>query len=298
MFCLEKDILKNLCGFKFNISAKPFYQVNPQQTEVLYNKAIEYANLTGKEVVLDAYCGIGTIGLISSKKAKNVIGVEVNKEAIKDAIHNARNNNIKNTKFYCADASLFMIDLAESKQNIDVVFFDPPRAGCDETFLKSLVILNPRKIVYVSCDPKTLARDLFYLVNNKYKVLNIQPVDMFPQRTYHPIKNYFSTLKWDGVKRLDTLLIDYLGADDSKYVRAVTRKTLCAAVARVYEPGRKYDSILVLNGPQGIGKSTFFAILGKEWYSDSLSIADMKDKTAAEKLQGYWILELYLWVLV
>lgn len=112
------------------------------------------------------------------------------------------------------------------------------------------------------------------------------------ERLYHPIKEYFETLHWDGTERLDTLLIDYLGADDTRYVRAVTRKTLTAAVARVYEPGIKFDSILVLNGPQGIGKSTLFALLGKQWYSDSLSISDMKDKTAAEKLQGYWILEL------
>lgn len=112
------------------------------------------------------------------------------------------------------------------------------------------------------------------------------------ERIYHPIKNYFAGLNWDGVPRLDSLLIDYCGAEDNPYTRAVTRKTLCAAVARVYEPGRKFDSILVLSGPQGIGKSTFFAKLGGAWYSDSLAISDMKDKTAAEKLQGYWILEL------
>lgn len=112
------------------------------------------------------------------------------------------------------------------------------------------------------------------------------------ERLYHPIKEYFETLQWDGTERVDTLLIDYLGAEDAPYVRAVTRKTLAAAVARVYEPGIKFDSILVLNGPQGIGKSTLFTLLGKQWYSDSLSITDMKDKTAAEKLQGYWILEL------
>lgn len=112
------------------------------------------------------------------------------------------------------------------------------------------------------------------------------------ERIYHPIKNYFAGLTWDGVPRLDSLLIDYCGAEDTPYTRAVTRKTLCAAVARVYEPGRKFDSILVLSGPQGIGKSTFFARLGGAWYSDSLAISDMKDKTAAEKLQGYWILEL------
>ena len=115
---------------------------------------------------------------------------------------------------------------------------------------------------------------------------------MAAERIYHPIKNYFAGLTWDGVPRLDSLLIDYCGAEDNLYTRAVTRKTLCAAVARVYEPGRKFDSILVLSGPQGIGKSTFFARLGGAWYSDSLAISDMKDKTAAEKLQGYWILEL------
>lgn len=112
------------------------------------------------------------------------------------------------------------------------------------------------------------------------------------ERIYHPIKDYFAGLTWDGAPRLDSLLIDYCGAEDTPYTRAVTRKTLCAAVARVYEPGRKFDSILVLSGPQGIGKSTFFAKLGGAWYSDSLAISDMKDKTAAEKLQGYWILEL------
>ncbi|MFA5638382.1 MAG: virulence-associated E family protein [Anaerovoracaceae bacterium] len=112
------------------------------------------------------------------------------------------------------------------------------------------------------------------------------------ERLYHPVKDYLSTLEWDGVERLDTLLIDYLGADDTPYVRAVTRKTMVAAVARIYQPGVKFDSILVLNGAQGIGKSTLFSRLGRQWYSDSLSISDMKDKTAPEKLQGYWILEL------
>ena len=111
-------------------------------------------------------------------------------------------------------------------------------------------------------------------------------------RLYHPIKDYFATLHWDGQERIDTLLIDYFGAKDSPYTRAVIRKTLVAAVARIYKPGVKFDSILVLNGPQGMGKSTFFAILGKQWFSDSLSISDMRDKTAAEKLLGNWILEI------
>lgn len=113
------------------------------------------------------------------------------------------------------------------------------------------------------------------------------------ERLYHPIKEYFSALTWDGKERLDTLLMEYMGAEDTLYVRAITRKTLVAAVARIYEPGIKFDSVLVLNGPQGCGKSTLFLKLGREWYSDSLTISDMKDgKTAAEKLQGYWILEL------
>ncbi len=112
------------------------------------------------------------------------------------------------------------------------------------------------------------------------------------ERCYHPIKEYFATLEWDGVERVDTLLVDYMGAEDTPYVRAVTRKALTAAVARIYEPGIKFDSMLVVSGPQGMGKSTFFALLGKEWFSDSLSIADMRDKTASEKLQGYWILEI------
>lgn len=112
------------------------------------------------------------------------------------------------------------------------------------------------------------------------------------ERLYHPVKEYLGSLKWDGIPRLDTLLIDYLGAEDTPYVRAVTRKTLVAAVARIYRPGIKFDSILVLVGEQGMGKSTLFARLGKEWFSDSLSISDMKDKTAPEKLQGYWLLEL------
>jgi len=113
------------------------------------------------------------------------------------------------------------------------------------------------------------------------------------ERVYHPIKEYLNNLPvWDSIERIDTLLIDYLGADDNKYSRAVIRKTLVAAVARIYEPGTKFDSVLILNGPQGIGKSTFFAKLGNRWFSDSLTITDMRDKAAAEKLQGYWLLEL------
>ena len=174
----------NLCGCIFQISPKSFYQVNPFQTEVLYNKAIEMANFHGNETVLDAYCGIGTISLIASSKVKNVIGVELNQDAVKDAIVNAKINKIKNVCFYNEDAGKFMLSLANGKQKIDTVFMDPPRSGSDEKFLSSLTRLRPDKVIYISCNPVTLDRDLKYLTQHGYKALEIQPVDMFPQ-TYH-----------------------------------------------------------------------------------------------------------------
>ena len=169
-----------LCGCTFRISPKSFYQVNPVQTEILYNKAIEYAALTGKERVIDAYCGTGTIGLIAASKAREVIGVELNRDAVKDAIINAKRNNIRNEQFYNADAGQFMVELVEQKEKVDVVLMDPPRAGSDEAFLSSVVRLAPGKIVYVSCNPETLARDLKYLTRHGYQAVECQPVDMFP----------------------------------------------------------------------------------------------------------------------
>jgi 23S rRNA (uracil1939-C5)-methyltransferase len=168
-----------LCGCTFRISARSFYQVNPVQTEILYGKAMEYANLTGKERVLDAYCGIGTIGLIAAKTAKEVIGVEVNGDAVRDARVNAKINSISNAQFYQADAGTFMVSLAEQQISMDVVFMDPPRAGSDEAFLSSAVKLFPKRIVYISCNPETLARDLKYLTKHGYQVRRMQPVDMF-----------------------------------------------------------------------------------------------------------------------
>jgi 23S rRNA (uracil1939-C5)-methyltransferase len=169
-----------LCGCVFQISPKSFYQINPIQTEILYNKAIEMAELNGNETVLDAYCGIGTISLIVSSKVKNVIGVELNKDAVKDAIKNAKRNNINNAYFYNDDAVDFMAALAKEKQSIDIVFMDPPRSGSDEKFLSSLVSLSPKKLIYISCNPVTQERDLGFLVKNGYAVEEIQPVDMFP----------------------------------------------------------------------------------------------------------------------
>lgn len=169
-----------LCGKTFRISPKSFYQVNPVQTEKLYQKAMDFAALTGTETVLDAYCGTGTIGMIASKDAGKVIGVELNPDAVRDARSNARNNNIKNIEFYQQDAGQFMVRLAEEKMPIDVVFMDPPRAGSDEPFLSSLTRLNPPKIVYISCNPETLTRDLKYLTKKGYKVEKGVCVDMFP----------------------------------------------------------------------------------------------------------------------
>ncbi len=169
-----------LCGKKFRISPRSFYQVNSLQTEYLYNKAMELANLKPSDVVIDAYCGTGTIGLIAAEKVKKVLGVEVNKSAVDDAIVNAELNKITNEEFFCDDAGKFMVALAEKGERADVVFTDPPRAGCSREFLQSLVKLSPERVVYISCNPETLARDMQYLLHKGYRAEKIQPVDMFP----------------------------------------------------------------------------------------------------------------------
>ena len=169
-----------LCGKTFRISPKSFYQVNPVQTEKLYNKALEYADLQGTETVLDAYCGTGTIGIIASDHAGQVIGVELNGDAVKDAKENAKRNNVKNIQFYQNDAGKFLVGMAEQGAKVDVVLMDPPRSGSDEAFLSSVVKMKPEKVVYISCNPETLARDLKYLTKNGYKVKKAVGCDMFP----------------------------------------------------------------------------------------------------------------------
>lgn len=169
-----------LCGRRFRISAKSFYQVNSVQTEALYAKAIELAGLSGNERVIDAYCGIGTIGLIAADKAGEVIGIELNHDAVQDAIRNARANNVKNIRFYENDAGRFMVGMAEQEAGADVVFMDPPRTGSDEAFLSSVVRLAPKRVVYISCNPKTQARDLEYLTKHGYRAQEAWPYDMFP----------------------------------------------------------------------------------------------------------------------
>lgn len=170
-----------LCGLRFRISSKSFYQVNPAQTEVLYNKALELAGLTGKERVLDAYCGIGTIGLIASRKAGEVIGVELNPDAVRDAVQNAKMNDVKNIQFYCNDAGKFMVNMAARSERADVVLMDPPRSGSTKEFIDAVAAMGPDRVVYVSCGPETLARDLRMFMGKGFRVKEAWAVDMFPE---------------------------------------------------------------------------------------------------------------------
>ena len=191
-----------LCGCRFRISARSFYQVNPVQTEVLYSKAMEYAGLTGKETVVDAYCGIGTIGIVASRKAKQVIGVELNPDAVRDAVRNARANKIDNIRFYQGDAGDFLQKMAANGEKADVVFMDPPRSGSTERFMAAAAAMGPKRIVYVSCGPDTLARDLKYLRKKGYRVEKGVGVDLFP---------------WTG--HCETVVLLSKGEIDSKKVR-------------------------------------------------------------------------------
>ena len=180
----EGYIKDTLCDLEFRISPSSFYQVNPVQTEILYNTARQFADLNGEQAVLDAYCGTGTIGLTMAKNAKKVLGVEINADAIRDAKENATLNGIQNVEFYNEDAGEYISFLARKKEKIDVVITDPHRAGCSMKFLKSLIELSPKRVVYISCNPETLARDLNVLVKSGYRVKKIQGVDMFPHTNH------------------------------------------------------------------------------------------------------------------
>ena len=177
-------IVDVLCGKKFRISSKSFYQINPVQTEKLYNLAIEAAGLTGKETVVDAYCGIGTIGIVAASAAKEVIGVELNRDAVRDAVTNAKVNGEKNIRFYNNDAGKFMVQMASQNAHADVVFMDPPRSGSTEEFMDAVAILNPDRVVYVSCNPETLARDLAYFKKKGYRAEKAWAVDQFPATSH------------------------------------------------------------------------------------------------------------------
>ncbi|WP_430112482.1 23S rRNA (uracil(1939)-C(5))-methyltransferase RlmD [Paenibacillus sp. B1-33] len=168
----------------FKISARSFYQVNPVQTEVLYEKAVEYAGLTGNETVIDAYCGIGTISLFLAQRAKRVLGVEIVEEAIADARRNAELNGVTNAEFAVGAAEDVIPRWKEQGVTPDVIVVDPPRKGCDPALLDTMLAMRPERMVYVSCNPSTLARDLQVLADGGYRVIEVQPVDMFPQTTH------------------------------------------------------------------------------------------------------------------
>ena len=191
-----------LCGYRFRISARSFYQVNPVQTEIMYGKAMELAGLTGKETVVDAYCGIGTIGIAASGKAKQVIGVELNPDAVRDAIGNARQNQIKNIRFWCGDAGDFLTGMAAEGEKADVVFMDPPRSGSTQVFMDAVAKMGPKRVVYISCGPETLARDLKYFKKKVYQAKEAWPVDLFP---------------WTG--HVETVVLLSKGEVDSKKIR-------------------------------------------------------------------------------
>ena len=168
-----------ICGMRFRISAQSFYQVNPQEAEKLYEKAMELAALRGKERIIDAYCGTGTIGLIAAGKAGELLGVELNPEAVKDAVKNARRNHVENARFIQADAGQFMTALAEDGETADVLFMDPPRSGATEEFLRAAASLGPSRIIYISCGPESLARDLQILKSLGYRAEGAWPYDFF-----------------------------------------------------------------------------------------------------------------------
>ena len=196
-------VLDTLCGTQFAISSRSFYQVNRTQTEVLYKKALELAKLTGRETVVDAYCGIGTIGLCAAPQAKQVIGVERNSAAVKDAAANARRNKIANARFVCADATEWMMAAAGEGLRPDVVFLDPPRAGSTPECIAAVNKMKPRRVVYVSCDPETLARDVTAFTRLGWRAAKFCPVDLFPQTRHVETVVLLSHKKADSYIHID-----------------------------------------------------------------------------------------------
>ena len=180
----KPTILDSLGSLTFHISPRSFFQVNTDQAEVLYGKALEYANLTGRETVIDAYCGTGTITLFLAQKARRVYGIEIVKPAILDAEKNARDNHVKNAEFIVGDATVVMPRLYKQGIRADVVVVDPPRAGCTPTVLETFANMKPKRIVYVSCNPASLARDIAILDGLGYHAREVQPVDMFPNTSH------------------------------------------------------------------------------------------------------------------
>lgn len=217
-----------LCGCSFRISPTSFYQVNAAQTERLYKTAMTLARLNKRDRVVDAYCGIGTIGMVAAKTAREVIGVELNKEAVRDAARNAVRNHMDNIRFVQGDAGMFLEGMADREEPVDVVFMDPPRSGSSEAFLKSLLVLKPKKIIYISCNPETQARDL-KMLKGDYRVEAIQPVDMFPFCGHVETVVLLSQQKPD-----DTIEID-LDLDELDATAAETKATYEEIKAYVWD---------------------------------------------------------------
>ena len=232
-----------LCGCTFRISPGSFYQVNPVQTELLYEKAIHEAHLTGKERVIDAYCGTGTIGIIAAKNAGEVIGVELNRDAIRDAVINAKRNDIRNIRFYNDDAGKFMVEMAQKGEKADVVIMDPPRTGSDEAFLSSVVKLSPERVVYVSCGPETLARDLKYLTKHGYAVKRATPYDCFPYTEHIETVVLLSQLK----QKPDDYINVTIELDDMDITSAETKATYDEIKEYVFEhnAGMKVSNLYI-----------------------------------------------------
>ena len=205
-----------LCGLRFRISPSSFYQVNPAQTERLYDKAITLAGLTGKELVLDAYCGIGTIGMAASKRAGEVIGVELNPDAVKDAVVNAKMNGIGNISFYGNDAGEFLTNLKEEGVNPDVIFMDPPRTGSTPEFIKTACQAKPKRVVYISCNPETLARDVDIFRRYNYRLEEAWPFDQFPLTEHIETVCLLSNRKPDSYVHLNLKMEDYYRIKDAE----------------------------------------------------------------------------------
>ena len=205
-----------LCGFRFRISSRSFYQVNPAQTELLYGKALELAGLSGRETVIDAYCGTGTIGIIASGQAGRVTGVELSRDAVRDAVSNAKRNQIKNIQFYCEDAERFLLDMAAKGEQADVVIMDPPRSGSTEAFMDAIARMGARRVVYVSCNPETLARDVRYMRKLGYVGKEAWGVDLFPFTRHVETVCLLSNRKPDSYVHLNLKMEDYYRIKDAQ----------------------------------------------------------------------------------
>ena len=266
-------ILDTLCGKTYALSPRSFYQVNPVQTAVLYGLAVDAAHLTGKEVVLDAYCGIGTIGLTASDKARQVVGVEVNRDAVRDAIGNAKHNGVKNARFFAADATAWIREAADAGQKADVVFMDPPREGSTPAFIESVARMAPKRIVYVSCNPETMARDLALLTQKGYRAEGFTPVDMFPHSAHCETVVLLSKGEIDSKKiKVEFSLEDM---DMSGFQKGATYGEIKDYVLK--QTGLKVSSLYIAQVKQKCG------IIERENYNKAKSEEARQPKCPAEK---------------